>query len=252
MQEVKCTRLFIEYMNDYASMSVDELICRLETADRVIAEQAHMIRANEALIVNYVDQFNRMAAEHQRASQAHRAQIDGLTARYQGEPTQTRGARPVSAARPRSPSPPVQDAVVQGQSRRALVSSIAFGEEPCERKVVSSVRQSVNVSRNAMCDSFNEPAPQPQVDGYEVASEPIDVSAYVVDTTGMSVDEMRATVDALNIKRAELERQMNRVLPKGKVMSHLIREREEVEKQFEQVSKTISAIKLEIRQVSRQ
>jgi seryl-tRNA synthetase len=66
----------------------------------------------------------------------------------------------------------------------------------------------------------------------------------------MTVDQMRAMVDELNLEKAALERQLNRALPKGKVMSHLIREREEIEKRFNELSRAIARIKLEIRRAA--
>jgi cell fate (sporulation/competence/biofilm development) regulator YlbF (YheA/YmcA/DUF963 family) len=63
----------------------------------------------------------------------------------------------------------------------------------------------------------------------------------------MTADQMRAKVDELNAEKAELDRKLNKALPKGKVMSHLIREREELEARFNEVSRTISRIKLAIR-----
>jgi hypothetical protein len=51
----------------------------------------------------------------------------------------------------------------------------------------------------------------------------------------------------LTAERAELERKLNKALPKGKVMSHLIREREEIEVRFNGLSKSIARIKLEVR-----
>jgi seryl-tRNA synthetase len=58
---------------------------------------------------------------------------------------------------------------------------------------------------------------------------------------------MRAKVDELNVERARLEQQLNKALPKGKVMSHLLREREETEAQFNEISKVIAKLNLDIR-----
>jgi hypothetical protein len=145
----------------------------------------------------------------------------------------------IEAPKPRSPTPdafalpeaapesepPAQAAPVEVPPwRRALVSSITFGEDSPPPK---------KPPRPAAADTFG----------------PSERFA-VVDTAGMSVDQMRAKVDELNVERARLEQQLNKALPKGKVMSHLLREREDTETQFNEISKVIARLKLDIRQAA--
>jgi hypothetical protein len=111
-----------------------------------------------------------------------------------------------------------------------FTSSISFGaDDP------PPVKKLPAVSRTAMEDHFSEPAKV-------YTAEPVPF-----EMVGMTVDQMRAKVDDLTAEKGELQRRLNKALPKGKVMSHLIRERDEIEARFDEVSKTISRFKLEIR-----
>lgn len=67
-----------------------------------------------------------------------------------------------------------------------------------------------------------------------------------IKLSGLSANELRAKVDQLNQEKAEIERQLNKALPKGKIMMHVRQEREEMEEKLDGVVKDISKLKLEL------
>lgn len=266
-------------MNDYASMSKEEIIGRLQSADHVISEQRRLLQAKEMMLQNYIHLFTQLTADYEQLIETHYTRneyplhhfydrgpppIQPAPQRipsddYLPTPTQVRESEisyemppsPVEIAEPKIPSQPQAS-----QMRRAMMSSIAFGgnEEPGPVKVMSSVRQSHNISRTAMTDHFSQQfdAAAQLAENERCPMNAKQLPPLAVDTTGMTIDEMRAKVDELNVIRAEMDRKLSKALPKGKVMSHIIREREELEQQFNEISKVISHIKLEIRQASKQ
>ncbi|OHS96097.1 hypothetical protein TRFO_37768 [Tritrichomonas foetus] len=126
-------------------------------------------------------------------------------------------------------------------SKRALMSSIKFGADDDVQpggQVMTSIK--LAQERKAMDDSLWEPLPADQ--GH--SSIP---PSLLIDVSGMTIDQMRSKVDELNIEKAAIERQLNKAMPKGKIMSHAIKEREELERKFEEMNKMISHVKLAIR-----
>lgn len=246
---------------DYASLSREELIFKLQTADHVICEQKKLLQAKETMLQNYVQQFRQLTSDYERLIGSHYGRNDYSDIDAQPEPV-VQSRRDVYSRPDPSQStfmepmaPPVQQQAPPG--RRALVSQIAFGDDGSgDPRPISSVKQARGIPRTAMNDHFNEQFGEPSAAAqiFENERAPMDarqLPPLVVDTTGMSVDEMRAKVDELNIQRAEMERQLNKVLPKGKVMAHVMREREELERHFEEISRVIAHIKLEIRQAQK-
>jgi hypothetical protein len=235
----------------YANLSREDLIARLQIAESTVTEQRKVLQAKNAVIQKYTQEFAQLTADYERLinsryteqPQSFVREEPGLGLRVLPplEPLH----RPVydPAAEPDVPSAQSPIDVLPG--RRALVSQINFGADD-----IPPPKKLPNLPRTAMKDGLSEHfgyAPEPQ---QEVEARAPQVSAYppvVVDISGMTVDQMRAKVDELNIERGELERQVNKVLPKGKVMSHVIREREELEAHFNDVCKVIGQIKLEIR-----
>lgn len=270
------------FMNDYASMSKEELIGRLQSADHVISEQRRLLQAKEMMLQNYITQFTQLTSDYEQLIETHytRSEYPSHYFRDRAPPPICPEQRSVANKFDDDyPAPPVreqyistpvsptdlpepmyiQQPVIQqpNQTRRAMMSSIAFGadEDPEPVKVMSSVRQSQNICRTAMADHFSQhfdDAPAQVAENERCPMNSKQLPPLAVDTRGMTVDEMRAKVDELNAIRAEMDRKLSKALPKGKVMSHIIREREELENQFNEISKVISHIKLEIRQASKQ
>ena len=124
------------------------------------------------------------------------------------------------------PSPP------SVPNKHAMVDNINFGgdNESKNNKVPPSVGRKALESHISFDQADDKPA---QV------RPPIQMS-------GMSVTELQSKVDQLNIEKAELERQLNKVMPKGKIMMHIRKEREDMEAKLDSLTKDISKLKLEI------
>ena len=58
-------------MNDYTSMTREELIDRLQSADRVITEQRRLLQTKEMMLTNYVEQFKQLTADYEQLIEAH-------------------------------------------------------------------------------------------------------------------------------------------------------------------------------------
>jgi hypothetical protein len=236
--------------DQYSNLSREELRHRLQSAEIVIAEQRKLLQAKESMLQKYMQQFCELTANYEHMIDSHYACADrprtppaaafddgafdvaplsSVTPSHPQDSFQFMDFDPVPE--PQEPAPPptpaAQSDVLTG--RRMFQSSITFGDSD-----PAPVKKGQAAVRHAMEDHFAEPA--------NVAT-----GAVAFDAGGMSVDQMRAKVDDLSAERAELERRLNKALPKGKVMSHLMREREEVEVRFNDVSRTIARIKLEIR-----
>jgi hypothetical protein len=213
----------------------DDLASRLQSAEAVIAQQRKLLQAKEAMLQNYMQQYRQLSTDYERILDARPApawpdagrflpsSLSGFDLNLDFPPAldpPRRRPQETFTADSAVPQPPAADAVL---SRRGLQSQISFGPDE------SSPVKRFNPPFHGQC------APVPQ---------------RYPDTIGLTIDQMRARVDELTLERAELERQLNKALPKGKVMSHLIREREEIEAQFNEVSKTIARIRLEIRRAA--
>jgi hypothetical protein len=242
----------------YGSLSRDELRVRLQSAETVISEQRKLLQAKENLLQKYIQQFSELTANYQNMIDSHYACNDHpVQAAYSLEETEF-GFGPLPGLN--DPPPPhdpfvsfevdlpaelpvhcpsvtAQPVAPQNDApltrQRMFQSSLSFCDEDPQ-----PARKAAAVSRAAMEDHFAEPVKCH-------AAEPLPL-----EFTGLSADQMRAKVDELSVERAELERKLNKAMPKGKVMSHLIREREELEARFNDVSRTISRIKLAIRHSS--
>ncbi|KAK8841633.1 hypothetical protein M9Y10_027258 [Tritrichomonas musculus] len=269
-------------MADYSSMSVQDLISKIQNAERVIENQKKMLQAKDRLIQTTTDQYNELLADYQTllstsyqtAGSVPRRSPPALNAQFskgnfddQYRPStatpryNTFGDQPAETfSEPRNQQQfPAKNNSQFGvnnfmnnnennntqaennvpYSKRALVSSIQFGEDVPVAPQRTSIQ--INQDRKAMNDHF-----QVEMDPGQATSLP----PLVVDVSGMTVDQMRSKVDELNIERAEIERQLNKATPKGKIMSHVIKEREDLERQLEEVNKAISHVKLEIRKAS--
>lgn len=229
-------------LDAYSGVSRDELVLRLQSAETVITEQRKLLQAKETMLQKYMQQFTQLTSDYEHMIDCHHT--TGWTERHQSsfmnafdepdldfqaaiDPPKPRSLPPDPVAPPEAApeaEQPAQAAPLEVPPwRRALVSSITFGDDsPPPKKPARPAGDHFGTS-----DRF-----------------------AVVDTAGMSVDQMRAKVDELNVERARLEQQLNRALPKGKVMSHLLREREETETQFNEISKVIAKLKLDIRQAA--
>jgi hypothetical protein len=215
----------------FSGLSREDLISRLLSAESLISEQRRLLQAKESMLQKYIQQFTQLTADYERM----------IDSRYPSEraPTDEIQEVPAPGNRRRAQETFQVDPPDPLLGRRALQSQISFGvDDPLP------VKRLPNLPRSAMDDHFNIPV------GENEGHQAIAVSALEVDTTGMTVDQMRAKVDELNIEKAALERQLNKVLPKGKVMAHVIREREEIEGQFNELARVIARIKLEIRRAT--
>jgi hypothetical protein len=228
-------------LDPYPALSRDDLVLRLQSAETVITEQRKLLQAKETMLQKYMQQFTQLTSDYEHMIDCHHT--TGWAERHQpsfmnsfDEPDLDFQA-PIEVPRPQPPDrfalpetapesePPAQPAPVEVPPwRRALVSSITFGDDspPAKKPTRAATGDQLGLSEKFA----------------------------VVDTAGMSVDQMRAKVDELNVERATLEQQLNKALPKGKVMSHLLREREETETQFNEISKVIAKLKLDIRQAA--
>jgi hypothetical protein len=210
----------------------------------VIAEQRKLLQAKETMLQKYMQQFCELTANYQNMIDSHYTSGERAFSpphnafddcAFDVAPQPPDNAIPAQDffefqdidQTPEFQGPTIQNEPLSG--RRMFQSSISFGvDEP------APVKKLPPMSRPAMEDHFAQPA-QPTT------------NAPAFESCGLSVDQLRTKVDDLSAERAELERRLNKALPKGKVMSHLMREREEVEVRFNEVSKTIARIKLEIR-----
>lgn len=273
-------------MNDnYSNLSVQDLILKIQNAERVIENQKKMLQAKDRLIQTTTDQYNELLADYQtllstsyqasgspprRAPPTLNTQFNKGTFDDQFRPTSatprynTFGDPPAETfSEPKSQQPYPNNNSQYGvnnymnnndnnnqvdnnapYSKRALISSIQFGEDVPVAPQRPSIQ--INQDRKAMNDHFQEMEANAQINPGQATSIP----PLVVDVSGMTVDQMRSKVDELNIERAEIERQLNKATPKGKIMSHVIKEREDLERQLEEVIKAISHVKLEIRKAS--
>ena len=249
-------------MDDYSSLSREELIFKLQSAERLINEQRKLLQAKDTMLQSYVQQFNQLTSDYERLieNQYQRSEYQGAPAPAPERPTEFQPpprretysrdgySRPDPAQSTFAETPAPQQ--VQ-PGKRALVSQISFGDDPgMDQRPISSVKQDRAIPRQAMTDHFHEHFGEPLAAPAEQSWQPPprDEGPAFIDTSGMTLDQMRAKVDELNVQRAEMERQLNKVLPKGKVMSYVMREREELEKQFNDLTKVIAHIRLEIRQ----
>ncbi|OHT08358.1 hypothetical protein TRFO_23191 [Tritrichomonas foetus] len=114
-------------------------------------------------------------------------------------------------------------------NKRAMADNIKFGDDDSASKA-PQIRAKAMESQI----SFNQPDP-----------EPVQVRPPITPS-GMSVSEIQAKVDKLNFEKAEIERQLNKAMPKAKIMTHIRKEREELEEHLEVVMKDISKLKLEL------
>lgn len=266
-------------MNDnYANLSVSELIARLRNAERVIEGQKKLLIAKDKLIQTTTEQYNDLLADYQASlssnipnqqGQSRRTSLNsqinngGYDDSYTPAPSnrynQYNDAPPETFAEPSYPKPtsnqpsqitsygsnssiPANPDMESHYSKRALQSNICFGEEPA---AVGPKRTSIviNQNRKAMNDHFQD---------FSQVPEPEPLPPLPFDLENMSIEKMRLKVDELNVEKAAIERQLNKALPKGKIMSHIIREREDLEKQLENMNRMISQVKLEIRRLSNQ
>jgi hypothetical protein len=239
--------------NPYASFSREELMSRLQIAESTVAEQRKLLHAKDSIIQKYVQEFAQLTTDYEKlvntrydaavsdqpANSPFSNQIEGVTQLPVLPPLEhpRRQLQGIDSNQDVDPDP------LPG--RRALRSQINFAGDdgpPPPKKLP-------NLPRTAMNDRLNDhfgypPEPTPDIEPRtpNTAYPPV-----VVDVSGMNVDQMRTKVDELNLERSELERQLNKVMPKGKVMSYMIREREELESHFNDVCRAIGQIKLEIR-----
>lgn len=272
-------------MNDnYSSLSVQDLVMKIQNAERVIENQKKLLQAKDRLIQTTTDQYNELLADYQTLLSTS-YQASGSPPR-RGQPTQFNKGNYDDQFHPTSATPryntfgdqpsetfsqPKNQQLHQNSnvqfggnnflnnnknndtnnqienvpySKRALISSIQFGEDVPVAPTRTSIQ--INQDRKAMNDHFQEMEANSQISPGQVTSFP----PLVVDVSGMTIDQMRQKVDELNIERAEIERQLNKATPKGKIMSHVIKEREDLERQLEEVIRAISHVKLEIRKAS--
>lgn len=245
--------LFRCEMDDYSSLSHEELIFKLQSADHIICEQRKLLQSKDTMLQSYIQQFNQLTADYERLIESHYMRNEHPDVAIPVDPPVQSRRESYSRPDPSQSTFAEPPSVPQPQAlpgKRALVSQISFGEDlSMDQRPISSVKQDRAIPRTAMNDHFHEHFGEPLAAPSDQWQAPIaDSGPAFIDTSGMTIDQMRAKVDELNIQRAEMERQLNKVLPKGKVMSHVIREREELEKQFNDLTKVIARIKLEIRQ----
>lgn len=127
----------------------------------------------------------------------------------------------------------VQPTPPSAPNKHAMVDNINFGDnDPKNNKAVTpSFQGRKALESHIFFDQVEEKPVQ--------AQPPIKMS-------GLSVSELQSKVEQLNIEKAELERQLNKALPKGKIMMQVRKEREDMEEKLDLLSKDISKLKLEI------
>ena len=166
----------------------------------------------------------------------------------------------------KTPSPP---------AKRALADNIKFednDEASNNDSSKSAPRHNINIpqqpekvmpNRHAMMDnikftddSIETPSPQQrkglgsQISFGQSNPTPNDTnSSSAYPSSGLSKNEILAKVDKLNLERMEIERQLNKALPKEKasVITKIKKEREVLEKHLEDVVKDIAKLKLELK-----
>jgi hypothetical protein len=177
----------------------------------VIAQQRRLLQTKEVMLQKYMQQFNQLSTDYERVidsrpssgwlepPRALAAVFSAPEVNLEFQPAldfprrrlqETFSCPAIDSAPPPPPQPSVADAIL---GRRGLQSHICFGcgEDESAKRLSN------------------------------------DHSHIGIDVSGMTVDQMRAKIDELNVEKASLERQLNKALPKAKAMPHLIREREE-------------------------
>lgn len=130
--------------------------------------------------------------------------------------------------------PPREASSAQSPNRKAMVDNVSFndsdtGQEP------SSARSVGMQNRRKLLESritFDEP------------EEPKVVNRPRID---LSVPELESKVEELKFEKSELERQLNKAIPKGKIMMQVMQEREGLENKLDDINKQISHYKLQLR-----
>jgi CHASE3 domain sensor protein len=69
------------------------------------------------------------------------------------------------------------------------------------------------------------------------------------DIESMSVPEMKDLLEILRTQKEDVERQLNRAPPKGRLMAHVRREKEEMEEELDGLSKRIAKIRFALRKL---
>lgn len=93
------------------------------------------------------------------------------------------------------------------------------------------------VKRSALVDNIQFEDPQPQQQSQEEE----------LDLQSMSASEMKDKLLSLQKERDEIERILNKAPPKGKLLAHVNREKEEKERQLDALIKQISKIKYRLK-----
>ena len=77
-------------MDDYSSLSREELIFKLQSAERLINEQRKLLQAKDTMLQSYVQQFNQLTSDYERLieNQYQRSEYQGAPAPAPERPTE--------------------------------------------------------------------------------------------------------------------------------------------------------------------